>query len=64
MTNLEQIAQITEVITNLEKDIVTATEAKQNASSKDLPEVEQNLQYLTGLLQTLQSQKDQLVSEL
>jgi hypothetical protein len=64
MTNSEQITQITEVITNLEKDIVTVTESKQTVSSKDLPEVEENLQYLTGLLQTLQSQKDQLVSEL
>jgi hypothetical protein len=64
MTNYEQIIQITEVITNLEKDIVTATEAKQTASSKDLPEAEQNLQYLKSLLQDLQIQKEKLITEL
>ncbi|MDB4232180.1 hypothetical protein N9795_00590 [Candidatus Pelagibacter sp.] len=64
MTNYEQIIQITEVITNLEKDIVTATEAKQTASSKDLPEAEQNLQYLESLLQDFQTQKEKLITEL
>jgi len=64
MTNYEQIIQITEVITNLEKDIVTATEAKQTASSKDLSEAEPNLQYLKSLLQDLQIQKEKLITEL
>ena len=64
MTNYEQIIQITEIITNLEKDIVTATEAKQTSSSKDLPEVEPNLQYLESLLQDFQTQKEKLITEL
>jgi|LakMenEpi03Aug12_release.lakeMendotaPanAssembly.Ray.scaffolds.fasta_scaffold3144583_2 hypothetical protein len=64
MTNYEQIIQLTEVITNLEKDITKATEAKQTASTKDLPEVEENLQYLESVLQDLQAQKEKLITEL
>lgn len=64
MTNYEQIIQLTEVIINLEKDITTAVESKQTTSSKDLPEIEQNILYLESLLQDLQSQKEKFISEL
>lgn len=64
MTNYEQIIQLTEVITNLEKDITTAVGSKQTTSSKDLPEVEQNILYLESLLQDLQAQREKFISEL
>lgn len=64
MTTYEQITQITEVITNLEKDITTTTDSLTTVSSDDLPAVEENLQYLRNLLQDLTLQKELLITEL
>lgn len=64
MTTYEQITQITEVITNLEKDITTAVDSLTIVSSDDLPAIEENLQYLRNLLQDLTLQKELLITEL
>ena len=64
MTNYEQITQLTDVITNLEKDIVSLTNSKKTASNDDLPNLEQYYQYLENILQELGSQKEKLISEL
>jgi hypothetical protein len=64
MTTYEQIEQSTEVITNLEKDIASISDSLSTTSPKDLPEVEQNLQYLRDLLQDLKLQKELLITEL
>jgi septal ring factor EnvC (AmiA/AmiB activator) len=64
MTAYEQIEQLTEVITNLEKDITSTSDSLSTTSSKDLPVVEENLQYLRDLLKDLKLQKEQLISEL
>ena len=64
MATYEQIEQLTEVIINLEKDINTAADSLSTASSKDLPSIEENLQYLRDLLQDLILQKELLITEL
>jgi hypothetical protein len=64
MTNYEQITQLTEVITNLEKDITSLADSKKTASKNDLPDLEQYYQYLENVLQELGSQKEKLISEL
>jgi uncharacterized membrane-anchored protein YhcB (DUF1043 family) len=64
MTTYEQIEQSTEIIANLEKDITSISDSISTTSSEDLPEVEQNLQYLKDLLQDLKLQKELLITEL
>ena len=64
MATYEQIEQLTEVITNLEKDITSTSNSLSITSPDDLPSVEQNLQYLRSLLQDLKLQKEQLITEL
>ena len=64
MATYEQIEQLTEVITNLEKDITSTSNSLKTTSPDDLPSVEQNLQYLRSLLQDLKLQKEQLITEL
>ena len=64
MATYEQIEQLTEVITNLEKDITSTSNSLSTTSPDDLPSVEQNLQYLRSLLQDLKLQKEQLITEL
>ena len=44
MATYEQIEQLTEVITNLEKDITSTSNSLSTTSPDDLPSVEQNLQ--------------------
>ena len=64
MATYEQIEHLTEVITNLEKDITSTSISLSITSPDDLPSVEQNLQYLRSLLQDLKLQKEQLITEL
>ncbi len=63
MATAEQILQITEVITNLGKDILIAEESKKNASSKDLPIIEQKIQYLESILKEHKDKLQQLISK-
>jgi len=62
MTNYEQITQLTEVITNLEKDILSLTDSKKTASKNDLDGLEQYYQHLRNILEELKIQKEQLIS--
>jgi hypothetical protein len=62
MTNYEQITQLTEVITNLEKDILSLTDSKKTASKNDLDGLEQYYQHLRNILEELKTQKEQLIS--
>jgi replicative DNA helicase len=64
MTNYEQIIQLTEVITNLEKDITSLADSKKTSSKDDLSDLEQYYQYLESTLQELKNQKEKLISEL
>jgi hypothetical protein len=64
MATYEQIEQLTEIIVNLEKDITSTSNSLSTIPSKDLPEAEQNLQYLRDLLQDLKLQKELLITEL
>jgi hypothetical protein len=64
MATYEQIEQLTEIIVNLEKDITSTSNSLSTIPSKDLPEAEQNLQYLKDLLQDLKLQKELLITEL
>jgi hypothetical protein len=64
MATYEQIEQLTEIIVNLEKDITSTSNSLLTIPSKDLPEAEQNLQYLRDLLQDLKLQKELLITEL
>ena len=63
MTKTEQVLQITEVITNLGKDLSLANESKTNASPEDLPLIEQNIQYLETVLQDHKDKLQELISE-
>jgi len=63
MAKTEQILQITEVISNLGKDLLSANESKTNASSEDLLLIEQNIQYLETVLQEHKDKLQQLISE-
>jgi hypothetical protein len=63
MTTTEQILQITEVITNLGKDILIAEESKKNALSEDLPIIEQKIQYLESILKEHKDRLQQLISK-
>jgi hypothetical protein len=63
MTKAEQVLQITEVITNLGKDLSLANESKTNASPEDLPIIEQNIQYLETVLQDHKDKLQELISE-
>jgi hypothetical protein len=63
MATAEQILQITEVITNLGKDILIEEESKKNASSKDLPIIEQKIQYLESILKEHKDKLQQLISK-
>jgi len=64
MTNYEQIIQLTEVITNLEKDITSLADSKKTSLKDDLSDLEQYYQYLKSTLQELKIQKEKLISEL
>jgi hypothetical protein len=64
MATYEQIEQLTEIIVNLEKDITSTSNSLSTIPPKDLPEAEQNLQYLRDLLQDLKLQKELLITEL
>ena len=63
MTKSEQILQITEVISNLGKDLLSINESKTTASSEDLPLIEENIQYLEKVLQDHKNKLQELISE-
>ena len=63
MTKSEQILQITEIISNLGKDISNVEESKKTASSLELPELEQTQQHLENTLHGLKDQLQNLISE-
>ncbi len=63
MTKSEQILQITEIISNLGKDISNVKESKKTASSLELPELEQTQQHLENTLHGLKDQLQNLISE-
>ena len=63
MTKSEQILQITEVISNLGKDLLSINESKTTASSEDLPLIEENIQYLETVLQDHKNKLQELISE-
>jgi peptidoglycan hydrolase CwlO-like protein len=63
MTTAEQLIQLTEIISNLGKDISNVEESKKTASSKELPELEQLQQHLENSLQELKNQLQNLISE-
>jgi hypothetical protein len=63
MTKSEQILQITEVISNLGKDITSAEESKTTASPEDLPLIEENIQYFETVLQDHKNKLQELISE-
>jgi hypothetical protein len=63
MTKAEQILQITEIISNLGKDITSLKESKNDASPKDLSLIEQNIHYLETLLQDHKDKLQELISE-
>jgi len=63
MTKSEQILQITEVISNLGKDLLSVNESKTTASSEDLPLIEENIQYLETVLQDHKNKLQELISE-
>ena len=63
MTNYEHVTQLTEIITNLEKDIATTVESKKTASSQELSELEQYQQHLENILQELKTQLQQFINK-
>jgi len=63
MTKSEQILQITEVISNLGKDLSLANESKTTASPEDLSLIEENIQYLETVLQEHKNKLQELISE-
>lgn len=63
MATTEQILQITEVISNLGKDITSAEESKKTASSEDLNTIEENIQYLKTVLQEHKNKLQELISK-
>lgn len=63
MATTEQILQITEVISNLGKDLSLANESKTTASPEDLPTIEQNIQYLESVLQEHKNKLQELISK-
>ena len=63
MTKSEQILQITEVISNLGKDLLSINESKTTAPSEDLPLIEENIQYLETVLQDHKNKLQELISE-
>jgi hypothetical protein len=63
MTKSEQILQITEVISNLGKDLSSANESKTTASPEDLPSIEENIQYLKSVLQEHKNKLEELISK-
>ena len=63
MTTAEQLIQLTEIISNLGKDISNVEESKKTSSSKELPELEQLQQHLENSLQELKNQLQNLISE-
>jgi len=62
MTTSEQLIQLTEIISNLGKDISNVKESKKTASSEELPELEQTQQHLENTLQGLRAQFQNLIS--
>jgi hypothetical protein len=63
MTTSEQLIQLTEIISNLGKDISNIKESKKTASSEELLELEQLQQHLENTLQELKNQLQNLISE-
>lgn len=63
MATAEQILQITEIISNLGKDITSAEESKKTASSEDLNAIEENIQYLKTVLQEHKNKLQELISK-
>jgi uncharacterized protein YdcH (DUF465 family) len=63
MTSSEQLLQLSEVISNLGKDILNIEESKKTASSQDLSELEQQQLHLETTLQELKNQLQNLLSE-
>ena len=63
MTSSEQLLQLSEVISNLGKDILNIEESKKIASSQDLSELEQQQLHLETTLQELKNQLQNLLSE-
>jgi hypothetical protein len=62
MTTAEQLIQLSEVISNLGKDILNVEESKKTASSEELSELEQLQQHLENTLQGLKDQLQTLIS--
>ena len=63
MTSSEQLLQLSEVISNLGKDILNIEESKKTSSSQDLSELEQQQLHLETTLQELKNQLQNLLSE-
>jgi len=63
MTKSEQILQITEVISNLGKDLLSLNESKTTASPEDLPLIEGDIQYFETVLQDHKNKLQELISE-
>lgn len=63
MTTSEQLIQLTEIISNLGKDISLANESKTTASPEDLPSIEENIQYLKSVLQEHKNKLEELISK-
>ena len=62
MTKSEQILQITEVISNLGKDISLVEKSKTTAAPEDLSVIEENIQYLKSVLQEHKNKLQELIS--
>jgi hypothetical protein len=62
MTTAEQLIQLSEVISNLGKDILNVEESKKTASSEELSKLEQLQQHLENTLQGLKDQLQTLIS--
>jgi hypothetical protein len=62
MTTSEQLIQLSEIISNLGKDISNVEESKKTASPEELPELELTQQYLKNTLQGLKDQLQNLIS--
>jgi hypothetical protein len=62
MTTAEQLIQLSEVISNLGKDILNVEDSKKTASSEELSKLEQLQQHLENTLQGLKDQLQTLIS--
>ena len=62
MTTSEQLIQLTEIISNLGKDISNVEESKKTAPANELPELEQYQQHLENSLQELKDQLQIIIS--